>query len=110
MKKNSDPWDTCNTDHHVAYTDDEIELVLSHLPVPKNCIKLGKVLKRSQGAIRQIFEKAYVPNSEIKKIRAGKNRTVSKYNEQIQKAAKKLKLIKGYNIFKYDKEKGKDDD
>lgn len=105
MKKNSDSWNTYNTDHHVAYTDDEIELVLSHLPVPQNCVILGKVLQRSQGAVRQIFEKAYMPHAIIKKLKeeTGENRTVSKYNNQIQKVAKKLKLIKGYNIFKYDK-------
>lgn len=103
MKKNSDSWDTYNTDHHVKYTDEEIELILSHLPIPKNCVILGRVLRRSKGAIRQIFEKAYMSNAEIKKLKAevGTGRRVSKYNNQIQKVAKKLKLIKGYNIFQY---------
>ena len=101
MKKNSDTWNTCNTDHHVPYTDAEIELILSHLPIPKNCIILGRVLKRSKGAIRQVFEKAYMHHGEIKKLKLEDSKRVSKYNDQIQSAAKKLKLIKGYNVFKY---------
>jgi len=105
-KKNNDPWDTYNSDHHVPYTDDEIELILKSLPVPKNCIALGKVLKRSQGAIKQVFEKAYMPHAEVKHIKKNCNRE-SQYNKQIQKTAKKLKLIKGYNVFKYSPKRDK---
>ena len=99
--KNKNPWDTYNSDHHVAYTDNDIELVLSQLPTPSNCELLGKALKRSSGAIRQIFEKAYMPHAEAKKLVVGRNRVESSYNLQIQKISKKLKLIRGCNVFKY---------
>jgi len=107
MKKNTDNWNTCNTDHHVPYTDEEIELILTKLPTPKNCVILGRVLKRSKGAIRQVFEKAYMSHADVKKLKLEDNKRVSKYNEQIQQVAKKLKLIKGYNVFQYEPKKSK---
>jgi len=100
---NKDLWNTCNTDHRATYTDSEIELILSHTPTPENCIALGRALGRSKLAIRQIFQMAYMSKDEAKNIEetTGKERRVSKYYYQTRKAAKKLKLIKGSNIFKY---------
>lgn len=46
-KRNKYPWDTSNSDHHKLYIDDEIELILTHLPTPNSCVILGKILKRS---------------------------------------------------------------
>lgn len=43
--------------------------------------------------------------AEVKNIKAGKGRIVSKYFWRIQEIAKKLKLIKGNNIYKNDKER-----
>jgi hypothetical protein len=100
-KRNKDIWDTSNSDCHVPYTDEDIELILHQLPIPSNCELLGKALKRSSGAIRQVFEKAYMPHSEAKNLTVGKNRVESSYNIQIQKISKKLRLIRGYNVFKY---------
>lgn len=47
-----------------------------------------------------------MPHSETRNLIVGIDRQESKYNQQIQRIAKKLKLIKGCNVFKY---KGKRD-
>jgi len=101
IKRNKDSWDTSKSDGHKEYTDDEIRLILGYLPTPKNCVILGRVLMRSKGAIRQVFEKAYMPHASVKNLQVGEDRSESKYNQQIQKIAKELKLIKGYNVFQY---------
>ena len=100
-KKNTCNWDTYNSDHHIPYFDDEIDLILSFSPSKENCEVLARNLKRSLYAIDMIFRIASTPLIDIK----NHYRSDDPFLRQVKKIARKKRWITGLNITKYPSKK-----
>jgi len=96
-KKEKDNWDTFNSNKKKPYEDNEIEFILMYPPTYVNCKIIGRILRRSSGAIKTIFQ---IAGSSIKK-NTNPYKNNNKFVKQVQRLKKKMRWISGNNLQKY---------
>ena len=47
------------------WTDEEIEMVLSHAPLPYNCERMARLLKRSYGSVVWVYRIGMTPKKKL---------------------------------------------
>ena len=89
--KKEETWPTCNQGK--AWTDKDIEIVLSSLPTLANCRKYGRLLGRTVKAVMRVYQVAYASPADLKR----KGKWANMFVRRISAVSHKMGIIKAWN-------------
>ena len=89
QKDVEDSLDTSNK--RQAWTDEQLEIILSTAPTRENCARFSRLFKRGYGSVEQIYRWAATSDKEIEET----GRSENSFIQQIKRVAKKIGFCAG---------------